>query len=575
MRAVFAFVLVFALLTTASIRDPSDPSQAAGGDVAVSRYNMMRTGVATDVGAITTPVVLWTFATNGTVATSPLAADVDGDGSVEIVLGEFKPGDAADGSRLGYILDGSGNVRYTIPLRHNSVAAAVADLDGDGENDLVYSEGSHSDVAGGIGFAVFHGADGSPTWRFTTPFDGGEGFFASPALTDVDGDGKLDLVAGSMDHTAYALRGTDGSVLWRSPRLDHYVRHSTPLADLDGDGDLEVTFHTEAGSVYTLDARSGTPEWSVDLGDIVAATPAVADLDGDGRLDVVYSLVVDGGVAALRGDGSLLWQQLVHDFSYRSPALIDVDGDGLVDVVEGDSDDPAVTAYRGTDGAILWDVPIAASWASGPIVAADTDGDGRMEILVGSDAGLQALDAATGATDWSMPLPPIRGEPLVRDIDGDGLAEILVGAGDGRLYVLGVPEPAAFAPRTIGYWKHECMVGTPRGEHGGIPQTFVDAIRAGSRVFSSIATKADVCSILEGPRGNDMRARAEQQLMALWLNIVSGFVDLEASIDLPMTTAPTVGDAIVEVESVLGGSPTRAELERVKDLADALNNGMR
>src|SRR3970282_1782683 len=98
---------------------------------------------------------------------------------------------------------------------------------------MLVAEGSHTDVAGGIGYSAFRGA--TQLWRFTTPFDGGEGFFASPALRDGGGDGRLELIAGSMDHTAYALRGTDGSVIWRSARFEHYVRHSTPMADLEGD----------------------------------------------------------------------------------------------------------------------------------------------------------------------------------------------------------------------------------------------------------------------------------------------------------------------------------------------------
>jgi len=450
-RAVLSLVLLVTVV--AAVSPVANPVPLAASEISVSRYDMLRTGVATDVGAITTPIVRWTFRTNGTVATSPLAADLDGDGSVEVILGEFKPGDAGDGSRLGYVLDGAGNAEYTVPMRHNSAAAAAADFDGDGALELLFSEGSHSDVSGGLGFAAFNGEDGSALWRFETPFDGGEGFFASPAFADVDGDGRLDLIAGSMDHTAYALRGTDGSVLWRSLRFEHYVRHSTPMADLDGDGALEATFATEAGVVHTLDATSGAQEWTVDLGDIVAATPSIGDFDGDGNLEVAYALVVAGGHAVLRGDGSLVWQNPVHDFSYRGAALVDVDGDGLVDLVDGDSNDPSVTAYRGTDGAVLWDVPLAAAWASGPIVAADTDGDGAMEVLVSSDAGLQALDAATGATEWFLPLPPVRGEPLVKDIDGDGLAEILVGAGDGQLYALGTPPSVAATlrvePRTL------------------------------------------------------------------------------------------------------------------------------
>src|SRR3990170_4443733 len=299
-RGVFivrALLTVVLLATVIAATTPTlGPGTLASSEIAVSRYDMLRTGVATEVGAITTPVVRWTFQTNGTVATSPLAADLDGDGAVEIFLGEFKPGDAGDGSRLGYVLDGAGHVEYTVPMRHNSAAAAAADFDGDGALEVLFSEGSHSDVGGGLGFAAFNGEDGSALWRFETPFDGGEGFFASPAI-----------------------------------------------ADLDGDGALEVTLATEAGIVHTLDAMSGAEEWTVDLGDIVAATPSVGDFDGDGSLEIAYALVVAGGHAVLRGDGSLVWQNPVHDFSYRGSALVDVDRDGLVDLIDGDSNDPSVT----------------------------------------------------------------------------------------------------------------------------------------------------------------------------------------------------------------------------------------
>ncbi len=441
MRGALAVVTFVAVVLAASV-PPAPPADvlahpAAAGEIVVSRYDLRRTGVATDVGHIPRPALLWTFRTNGSAATSPLAADVDGDGALEIVLGEVKPDPAADGSRLGYVLDASGGVKYTVAMRYNSAAAAVADLDGDRRPEVVFSEGSHLDEPGDLGFRVFRGPDGSPAWAFTTPYVGGEGFFASPAVVDVDGDERLDLIAGSVDHRVYALRGIDGSLIWSSFVLEHYVRHSPPLADWDGDGRLEITVQTEAGVAHAFDATTGAEEWSLDLGSIVAATPAVGDLDGDGMWEIVYSLVEEGGVAAVRGDGTLLWQQTAHDFSYRGPTLVDVDGDGLVDVVEGDSNDPSVAAYRGRDGVILWERRLPGAWASGPLVAADIDGDGAMEVLAGSDTGLLALDAATGAIEWHVALPPIRGEPLVRDIDGDGRAEILVGAGDGLLYVLG------------------------------------------------------------------------------------------------------------------------------------------
>src|SRR2546426_1767837 len=163
-----------------------EPPAAGSVAVVVTRYDLLRTGVAPDVGAISTPAVRWTFQTNGTVATSPLAADVDGDGKLEVVLSEASGAPAADGSRLGYVLDASGRVKYTVPLRYDASVAAIADLDGDGRPEIVFAEGSHSDQPGSLGYRVVHGVDGSPMWTFATPFIGGVGGSGRPAPADAD-----------------------------------------------------------------------------------------------------------------------------------------------------------------------------------------------------------------------------------------------------------------------------------------------------------------------------------------------------------------------------------------------------
>src|SRR3990170_1876529 len=139
LKILVAASVVLAMLVAAAAPAGISPN-APAGEIVVARYDQMRTGVATDVGHITTPTVLWTFKTNGTIATSPLAADVDGDGQLEVFLGEYFPGGAADASRKGYVLDARGNAEYTVPMRFNSMAAAAADLDGDAGMEIVFSE---------------------------------------------------------------------------------------------------------------------------------------------------------------------------------------------------------------------------------------------------------------------------------------------------------------------------------------------------------------------------------------------------------------------------------------------------
>jgi hypothetical protein len=129
-------------------------------------------------------------------------------------------------------------------------------------------------------------------------------------------------------------------------------------------------------------------------------------------------------------------------------------------------------------------------------------------------------------------------------------------------------------PRTIGYWGHQCTVETPYGDHTGILQEWVNEIASQSQVFSWISSKEDVCSIVQYGDSEDMVVMAKRQLMGLWLNVVSGKLHPNSETQLfNLTSATMVCDAIVEIEDVILNSDNRTELERVKDIADCINNG--
>ncbi len=107
-------------------------------------------------------------------------------------------------------------------------------------------------------------------------------------------------------------------------------------------------------------------------------------------------------------------------------------------------------------------------------------------------------------------------------------------------------------------------------------QAFIDAIRNRSRVFTDLDTVGKACAILWADYKSDMAGRARQQLLALWLNVVAGFVDLNAPINLPkLTYATTVGGAILDAENLILTHTDKPSLERAKDICDSLNNGRR
>jgi PKD repeat protein len=129
-------------------------------------------------------------------------------------------------------------------------------------------------------------------------------------------------------------------------------------------------------------------------------------------------------------------------------------------------------------------------------------------------------------------------------------------------------------PRTVGYWGHQCEVEEPYGDHTGILQKWVDEIAAQSRVFSGISTKDDVEDVVQFGNAEDMIVMAKRQLMGVWLNVVSGKLYPQSEIQMPsLTASKTLMEAILEIEDVILTSSDRSELERVKDIADNINNG--
>jgi hypothetical protein len=378
----------------------------------------------------------------GAVQATPVLYDFDHDGVDDILT-------AAVGSTDVWVFHG----RDFRVLWHTSTSRtwagargvfgtpAIGDLDHDGNPEIVVTSWDNHVYA--WSYPTGRLLPGFPKWLYDT-------IFSSPVLVDLDHDGWLEIVTGAdMDFykgapypgggLVWVLRH-DGTVQpgWPASLPGQTIWSSPALVDLDGDGRLDVVvgsglnFPEPAGRhAYALDGSGrNLPGWPVSTRGAVMASPAVANLAGIGPVVVVAS---EGGwVDAYTKTGALLWRQCAasvpdcNDFdnlpTHGGVSIADVNGDGSPDVVT--ALDKHVFVYDLRTGALEYaqvidhDLPVQVfAPASTPTVASiggqthifvsatfDANADGRRDV--GDE--LRVYDFTTGQALGAAPWPTFK-----------------------------------------------------------------------------------------------------------------------------------------------------------------------
>ncbi len=326
--------------------------------------------------------------------------------------------------------------------------ALSGDLDGDGVHDFV--AGAALGAVGRGAVRAYSGAGAGLLWEAQGPAAGSRFGWSAAALSDLDGDGRPEVLVGAYlanapgaagAGIARVLSGANGALL-REHRgdsaQDHFGWAVAALGDADGDGVPDYAVGAidddngggSSGSVRIFSGATGAT-WLTLHGTApqqVSGTSiaGIGDVDGDGRADLAIGSPFFAGspspglVRVHSGrDGSVLWvasgTTAQDQFGGSVAGIGDVDGDGRPDVLVGARQiQPGRAGYArihsGADGALLREV---AGWQAnmrfGSVVAGagDVDYDGRPDFAIAaplaSDAGSQAgLVAVYSGADGAL-----------------------------------------------------------------------------------------------------------------------------------------------------------------------------
>jgi len=364
-------------------------------------------------------------------------------------------------------------VRNKISVGRRS-APALTDIDFDGDLDLFIGNGS-----GNIWFFENIGNNLLPEFKLVSArYEGiNVGRNAVPVFADVNLKRKIDLLIGTVEGKVYLLlnQGTRRKASFSKSKAEKVVEfeletHASPaLTDWDGDGDLDLLVGMKNGTISLFKNRGDRffPDWKlttdnfllVDIGG--ESSPVFVDFDHDGDDDMVVGSAnptVSLFENRIQGKQRILWNISSNIFNFNkfvisgqraSIATGDVDQDGDLDLIVGEKNGNLnYYTNHGTPSEPDWSlvteelIYITGMENSAPAFG-DIDGDGDLDILVGDKQGLLAFIENIGTPKkpkWVLKDKTYfqidvgsNSVPRLIDIDKDGDLDLMMGNYTGRV----------------------------------------------------------------------------------------------------------------------------------------------
>ncbi|MCB0465965.1 MAG: T9SS type A sorting domain-containing protein [Aequorivita sp.] len=323
-------------------------------------------------------------------AISAYAADLDGDGDMDVISASYRDDTVAWYENT----DGLGSFGPQLIISANADGARsvyAADIDGDGDMDVLSASSFDNKVA-------WYENNGAGSFGSEQIITLNAANVKAVFFSDIDNDGDIDVLSASLDDNKIAwYENTDGQGSF-GPQLiittDALAAITVYAADIDGDDDMDVLSASRSDNKiawYENTDGLGTfgPQLIINTTTTEVRSVYAIDLDGDNDVDVLSASLGDDKIAWYEntdGQGSFGPQQVITtnaDGAYGVSAT-DLDMDGDMDVLSASEYDDKIAWYENTDGQGSFDAQqIITTNTDGAqtIYAADIDGDGDMDLL--------------------------------------------------------------------------------------------------------------------------------------------------------------------------------------------------
>lgn len=311
---------------------------------------------------------------------------------------------------------------YTTRENSNSGGLAMADLNGDGVQDLINN---------GTGLSVFLGnADGTFASEKTYTLGASS---TELAIGDFNGDNIIDIAGKGVTNSLEVLIGNGDGTFKAAITSNSFNGSFYATKDLDGDGNLDIVA-SGAGAMAVFMGNGDGTFGTATTYDGGAAPHAleIADINGDSILDLITNDPTSGIEIALgNGDGSFN-ATIAHavDGNYDFE-VADLNADGVLDLISVDEGNDKVEVRLGNgDGTFEDGLDSGMGTAPSELDLADFDGDGILDVVVGS-SGASSVSVSLGNGDGTFGDELVLStnnsvsELEVYDFDGDGAVDIV------------------------------------------------------------------------------------------------------------------------------------------------------